>query len=179
MLLAYLARMTAFIRKLDGPLEIIQCREASMRQNLPMILIRVIVGLVFLLEGALKFLRPDELGVARFAAIGFPYPHQLAPLVGGIEIGGGVAILLNFYAGDAALALLVIILTALIATKFPILLGRPFGPFALAKVPHYGWLSFFHEARTDLCMVFGLLAVVIDSGVRVGRRRRWYQSNNL
>jgi uncharacterized membrane protein YphA (DoxX/SURF4 family) len=150
-----------------------------MRQNLPMILIRVVVGLVFLLEGALKFLRPEELGVGRFAAIGLPFPHLLAPLVGGIEIGGGVAILLNFYAGDAALALLAVIVTALITTKFPILLGRPLGSFALAKLTPYGWLSFFHEARTDLCMVFGLLAIVIDSGVRVGRRRPWYQSKNL
>lgn len=150
-----------------------------MRQNLPMILIRAIVGLVFLLEGALKFLRPEELGAGRFAAIGLPYPHQLATLVGGIEIGGGVAVLLNFYAGDAAIALLAVIVTALITTKFPILLDRPLGPFALVKAPHYGWLSFFHEARTDLCMVFGLLAVIIDSGVRVGRRRRWYQSKNF
>jgi uncharacterized membrane protein YphA (DoxX/SURF4 family) len=103
----------------------------------------------------------------------------LATLVGSIEIGGGVAVLLNFYAGDAALALLAVIVTALITTKFPILLGRPLGPFSLEKLNHYGWLSFFHQARTDLCMVFGLLAIVIDSGVRVGRRRRWYQSKNF
>ena len=54
-----------------------------------MILIRVIVGLVFLLEGVLKFVRPEALGAGRFAAIGLPFPHVLAPLVGGIEIGGG------------------------------------------------------------------------------------------
>jgi uncharacterized membrane protein YphA (DoxX/SURF4 family) len=150
-----------------------------MRQNLPMILIRMVVGLVFLLEGALKFLRPEELGSGRFTAIGLPFAHPLAHIVGGIEIGGGIAILLNFYAGDAALALLVVILTALITTKFPILLGRPLGPFPLEKLNHYGWLSFFHQARTDFCMVFGLLAILIDSGVRVGRRRRWYQSKNF
>jgi len=144
-----------------------------------MILIRMIVGLVFLLEGSLKFLRPDELGGERFALIGLPFPHQLAPLVGGIEIGCGAAVLLNFFAGDAALALLVIIITALIATKIPILLGRPFGPFPRAKLNDYGWLSFLHEARTDLCMVFGLIAVLIDSGVRMGRRRPWYQSKGL
>jgi uncharacterized membrane protein YphA (DoxX/SURF4 family) len=153
--------------------------EAAVRRNLPMILIRVMVGLVFLLEGVLKFLRPEELGVARFALIGLPYPHQLAPLVGVIEIGGGAAILANFYAGDAAIALLAVILTALVTTKFPILLGRPLGPFALAKLNSYGWLSFFHEARTDLCMLLGLLAVAIDSGVRVGRKRPWYQSKGL
>ena len=149
-----------------------------MRQNLPMILVRVIVGLVFLLEGVLKFVHPAEMGAGRFAVIGLPLPQVLAPLVGGVEIGGGAAILLNFYAGDAALALLVVILTALVTTKFPVLLGRPLGPFALPRLSSSGWLSFFHEARTDLCMVFGLVAVIIDSGIRIGRRRHWYQSGS-
>jgi uncharacterized membrane protein YphA (DoxX/SURF4 family) len=140
-----------------------------------MILIRVIVGLVFILEGSLKFLRPDELGPGRFAVIGLPFPHYLAPTVGVTEIVGGGAILLNFYAGDAALGLLGIMVIALITTKLPILLGRPFGPFQPPKLNHYGWLSFFHEARVDLCMVFGLLAVLADFGLRIFRKRRWYQ----
>ena len=150
-----------------------------MRQSLPMILIRMMVGLVFLLEGILKFVRPEDVGAGRFAAIGIPFPHQMAALAGGIEITGGAFILLNFYAGDAALALLGIILAALITTKFPVLLGRPFGPFALEKLPRYGWLSFLHQARTDLCMIFGLVAILIDSGLRMGRRRPWYQSKGL
>jgi uncharacterized membrane protein len=143
-----------------------------------MILIRVIVGLVFLLEGILKFVRPSDLGAERFAAIGLPFPAQLAPLVGSLEIGGGAAILLNFYAGDAALALLMVIIIALITTKFPIMLGRPLGPFTVEKLKDYGWLSFFHAARVEFCMFFALLAVLIDSGLRVGRRRRWYQSGH-
>lgn len=141
-----------------------------------MILIRVIVGLTFLIEGSLKFLRPEELGAGRFVAIGLPFAHPLSVLVGGVEIIGAAAILLNLYAGDAALALLAVIATALITTKIPILLGRPLGPFALAKVNHYGWLSFFHEARVDLSMLFGLAAIAIDSGLRLFRKRRWYQS---
>jgi putative oxidoreductase len=150
-----------------------------MHRALPMILIRVVVGLVFLTEGILKFVRPDELGWGRFAGIGLPYPHVLAPLAGGIEIAGGVAILLNFYAGDAAILLLVVIVTALVTTKLPILLGQPIGPLALVKLPHYGFLSFLHEARTDLCMIFGCVAVLIDSGQHIGRRRPWYQSKGL
>jgi len=142
-----------------------------------MILIRVIVGLVFLTEGILKFLHPGEMGVGLFAALGLPFPHLLAPVVGGIEIAGGAAILLNFFAGDAALLLLLVILAALITTKAPILLGYPLGPFPLVALAHYGWLSFLHEARVDLCMIFGSLAVLIDSGLRVGRRRHWYQSS--
>lgn len=150
-----------------------------MRQNLPMILIRLIVGLVFITEGVLKFVRPDELGAGRFALIGLPWPHQLAAAVGAIEIGAGLMVILNFFAGDAALVLLAIIVAALITTKLPILLGRPLGPFTLAHLPHYGLLSFLHEARTDLAMLAGSLAVVVDSGLRVGRRRRWYQSEGL
>lgn len=150
-----------------------------MRRDLPMMLIRVIVGLVFLVEGILKFAHPDELGAPHFAGIGLPYPHLLAPFVGGVEIAGGVAIMLDFFAGDAALVMLAVILVALITTKVPILLGRQFGPFALIKLPSYGWLSAFHEARVDLCMLFGSLAVLIDSGVRVGRKRHWYQSRGL
>jgi uncharacterized membrane protein YphA (DoxX/SURF4 family) len=136
------------------------------------------VGLVFLLEGVLKFVRPEDVGAGRFAEIGFPFPAQLAQLVGGLEIGGGAAILLNFYAGDAALALLLVIFTALVTTKFPIMLGRPLGPFSLEKLNIYGWLSFLHAARTDFCMVFGLLAIVIDSGLHLGRRRHWYQDRS-
>lgn len=53
-----------------------------MRRMFPMILIRVVVGLVFVTEGILKFVHPSELGAGRFAAIGLPFPHTLAPLVG-------------------------------------------------------------------------------------------------
>jgi uncharacterized membrane protein YphA (DoxX/SURF4 family) len=150
-----------------------------MRRNLPMILIRVVVGLVFFVEGILKFIRPDELGWGRFAAIGIPYPHMLAPLVGGFEIAGGLAIAGGIFAGDAALVLLVVMVTALVTTKVPILLGRTLGPFSLIKLAHYGVLSFLHEARVDLCMIFGLMAVAIDRGLRMGRRRPWYQSKGM
>jgi hypothetical protein len=85
---------------------------------------------------------------------------------------------LNFYAGDAALALLAIILTTLISIKIPILLGRPLGPFTLEKLNEYGWVSFFHEARTELCLFVALLAILIHSGIRMGRRRRWYQEGS-
>jgi uncharacterized membrane protein YphA (DoxX/SURF4 family) len=146
-----------------------------MRRKLPIVLVRLIVGLVFLVEGLLKFILPNELGEGRFALIGLPFPHVLAPLVGGIEILGGIAVILNLYAGDAALLLLCVIVTALVSTKVPILLGRPWGPFSLPKTAHYGLLAFLHEARTDLAMLFCTVAILIDSGLQFGRRRRWYQ----
>jgi uncharacterized membrane protein YphA (DoxX/SURF4 family) len=142
-----------------------------MRKNLPMILIRVIVGVVFLTEGILKFVYPGELGVGRFAHIGLPYPHMLAPLVGAVEIAAGGALILGFYSGDAALLLLIVILTAIVTTKVPILLGHPLGRLAPTKLEHYGLLSFIHEARTDLAMLFGLVAILLDSGVKVSLKR--------
>jgi putative oxidoreductase len=143
-----------------------------MRKKLPMILIRVIVGLVFLTEGILKFVHPGELGVGRFAHIGLPFPHVLAPFVGVIEIAAGAAVILNIYAGDAAVLLLAVIITALVTTKIPILMGRHLGPFAPSKLEHYGLLSFLHEARTDLAMLFGLVAILLDSGMKLGRKGR-------
>lgn len=141
-----------------------------------MMLIRIIVAVVFITEGALKFIYPGELGAGRFERIGIPFPHILGPFVGGVEIAAGAAVMANFYAGDAALALLAVIVTALVTTKIPILLGRPLGPFTLPKnVSHSGLLGFLHEARTDLSMLFGLVAIAIDSGVRGGRKTRWYQ----
>ena len=141
-----------------------------MRKSLPMILIRVIVGLVFLTEGILKLTRPGELGAGRFAHIGLPLPHVLAPFVAVVEIAAGGALILNLYAGDAALLLLVVILTALATTKIPILTGGHLGAFAAPKMDHYGILSFIHEARTDLAMLFGLVAILLDSGMRISLR---------
>ena len=146
-----------------------------MRRKLPIILIRVIVGLVFLTEGILKFMLPGELGAGRFAHIGLPFPHVLAPLVGSVEIVAGAAVMLGLFAGDAALLLLAVIVTALITTKVPILLGHQLGPFGPPKLNHYGLLSFIHEARTDLSMFFGTIAIILDSGLQFGRKRRWYQ----
>src|SRR5437870_6309344 len=58
------------------------------------ILVRLIVGGVFLSEGIQKFLFPDALGVGRFAKIGIPAPEVMAPFVGVCEIVCGV--LLSF-----------------------------------------------------------------------------------
>ncbi len=144
-----------------------------MPRNVPLLLIRVVVGIVFLTEGVLKFLWPSELGAGRFAHIGLPWPQVLAPVVGALEIAGEAAVLFNLYAGDAAIVLLCIILTAIVSTKLPILIGHAVGPFQLSKsAENHGILGFIHEARTDLAMLFSLVAILIDSGVRGGSRGR-------
>jgi putative oxidoreductase len=146
-----------------------------MRKSLPMILIRVMVGLVFLTEGILKFVLPGELGSGRFAHIGLPFPHFLAPFVAIVEILAGLAMMFGLYAGDAAMLLLIVILTAILTTKVPILLGHHFGRFEPSKLGQYGLLSFLHESRTDLCMLLGCLAVLFDSGSKMSQKKHLFQ----
>jgi putative oxidoreductase len=137
-----------------------------------MLLIRILAGLVFLTEGILKFVLPDELGAGRFQHIGLPYPHILAPVVGAVEIAAGGALILGAYAGEAAFLLLIIILTAILTTKIPILLGGHFWHFPVPKnVPHTGFLGFLHESRTDLAMLFCLVAILLDRPPRFGGKR--------
>lgn len=132
----------------------------------PMDLVRIVVGVVFLTEGVLKFLHPADLGAGRFARIGLPMPGLLGPFVGAVEILGGLALVFAVAPGWAALVLLGVITTALATTKVPILLGHPLGRFAPAKAPYGGVLGFLHEARTDLSMFFGTLALIWRHGFR-------------
>lgn len=112
------------------------------------LLIRLLVGAVFLSEGVQKFLFPGALGVGRFLKIGLPNPELLAPLVGGFEVICGCLVLLGLLTRLAALPLLTIITVAITTTKVPILVHR--GLWAAA-----------HEARTDLAMLLGSLFLLL------------------
>ncbi len=125
------------------------------------LLIRVVVGLVFLTEGVQKFLYPKELGIGRFAKIGIPMPEVMGPFVGGVEVVCGALLILGLLTRLAAIPLLIDICTAIVSTKIPILLGHGFWWFTLSKVPRYGLLSMIHEARTDIAMLAGLLFLLI------------------
>lgn len=56
------------------------------------ILIRLMIGLVFLSEGIQKFLYPDVRGVGRFIKIGLPEPEFLAYVVAVFEVTCGILI---------------------------------------------------------------------------------------
>ena len=131
------------------------------------LLIRILVGAVFLSEGTQKFLFPTELGVGRFARIGIPAPEIMGPFVGGVEIVAGSLLLLGLLIRPAAFVLLVNISVAIISTKVPILLGHGFWLFSLPKLPRYGFWSMAHEARTDLCMWLGCLFLILVGAGRL------------
>jgi uncharacterized membrane protein YphA (DoxX/SURF4 family) len=134
------------------------------------ILIRLMVGIVFLSEGIQKFLYPAELGVGRFAKIGIPSPDLMGPFVGAAEIVCGSLILLGLFVRLAASVMLIDISVALLSTKLPILLGSAVGPFSLPKLPRYGLWSSLHEARVDLCMWLGsLFLILVSAKTRTGQ----------
>ena len=128
------------------------------------ILIRVMVGTVFLSEGIQKFLYPDSLGAGRFAKIGIPSPEVMGPFVGIVEIICGGLILLGLGTRWAAVPLLIDISVAILSTKLPILLGHGFWGFQLPKLARYGFWSILHEARTDFSMLLGLIFLLIQGG---------------
>jgi putative oxidoreductase len=115
------------------------------------ILIRFLVGAVFLSEGAQKLLFPESLGVGRFMKIGIPDPAFMAPFVGVIEIVFGALVMAGLLTRLSAIPLLVVISVAILTTKLPMLARAGFWATA-------------HEARTDYCMFLGLLYLIISGG---------------
>jgi uncharacterized membrane protein YphA (DoxX/SURF4 family) len=112
------------------------------------LLIRLLVGAVFVSEGIQKFLFPADLGLGRFMKIGLPAPGILASFVGVVEIGGGLLLLLGLLTRLAAIALIIDMLVAIVTTKIPMLL-------------HDGVWKMAHEARTDWSMLLGALFLLL------------------
>jgi putative oxidoreductase len=133
----------------------------STRTAKALLLIRILVGWVFVSEGIQKFLFPAQLGVGRFEKIGIPSPHFMAPFVGAIEIVCGALLLAGLFTRLAAVPLLAVILVAIATTKIPM----------IAKS---GMWSMLHEARTDFSMLLGLLFLLITGAgsLAVDARRR-------
>ena len=140
------------------------------RNPAPLLLVRGVAGFVFLLEGILKFLAPDKLGVGRFVKIGIPSAEVLAPFVGVVEIACGLLIIFGLLTRLAALPLIIDMLVAITTTKVPILL-------------HTGFWDMAHEARLDFamlassCVLFSVGAGThsIDAWLRkrLGQKQSW------
>jgi putative oxidoreductase len=127
-----------------------RCFEATMRTNAPsaVVLVRLLVGTVFLSEGVQKFLFPVALGAGRFAKIGFPYPEWTATAVAFFEITCGLPVIAGLMTRLASIPLLIIISVAIATTKLPMLV-------------HQGFWAMAHEARTDWCMFLGAIFLIL------------------
>jgi len=112
------------------------------------VLVRGMVGWVFMSEGIQKFLFPAALGVGRFAKIGIPAPQFFGPFVGVVEIVCGASLIVGLLTRLVSIPLLIDIIVAIATTKIPMLSKSGF------------WAT-MHEARTDFCMLLGLIFLII------------------
>ena len=119
--------------------------------DMPLLICRLIVGLIFLSEGIQKYLLPDAVGTGRFEEIGFSDPSFWAYFTGCFEIICGILILIGLLTRLAAIPLLIIMIVAFISTKVPILMDK-------------GFWNFAREYRTDFAMTMLLIFLLIYGG---------------
>ncbi len=124
------------------------------------IFVRLVVGLIFLSEGIQKYMFLSLMGPGRFLQIGFSHPAFWSYWTGTFEIICGSLLLLGLFTRLASIPLLIVMITAFVSTKWPILVTKGFWPFA-------------HEYRTDFAMTVLLVYLMIygsgrwslDSGI--------------
>lgn len=112
------------------------------------IIIRFIVGAVFLSEGIQKFLFPEIRGAGRFEKIGLPSPEFLGSFVGFFEILCGVLLLIGLFSRLASIPLIIIMLVAFATTKSEVYLEK-------------GFWELLHGSRTDWAILLGSIFLLI------------------
>ncbi len=112
------------------------------------LLIRLILGYVFLVAGLQKFVFPDNMGPGRFIDMGFPIPEFTAYFVGFFETLGGLLILIGLASRLAAIPLAITMVVAIVTTKFP-----QFSD---------GFWAFAHSARLDISMLLVSIFVIYN-----------------
>ena len=112
------------------------------------ILVRLVVGLIFLTEGIQKFLFPELLGTGRFLKIGFSNPAFWAYFTGTFEIVCSILVLMGLFTRLASIPLFIIMMTAFVTTKWPILMDK--GIWVMA-----------HEYRTDFALTLLLIYLFV------------------
>ena len=121
------------------------------------VLIRLYVGLIFVGEGVLKFLRPDALGPGRFVKAGIPAGDVLRlPRRRVRDRRAALLILVGLLTRLATLPMIVDMIGALAITKVPLLWGdAPLYP------KEGGFWDFFHEGRLEMAMLCGSVFLLI------------------
>lgn len=112
------------------------------------ILIRFMVGAVFLSEGIQKFLFADSRGAGRFEKIGLPAPEFLGSFVGAFEIMCGIFVLVGFFIRLSSIPLIIIMLVAIATTKAEVLTND-------------GLWAMLHGSRTDWAMLLGSIFLIL------------------
>jgi uncharacterized membrane protein YphA (DoxX/SURF4 family) len=115
------------------------------------IFIRLIVGLIFMSEGLQKYLFLQVLGPGFFQEIGFRHAFFWAYFAGACEMLFGMMVLWGLLTRLASIPLLIIMITAFITTKIPILETK-------------GLWTFLHEYNTEFSLTVLLILLIIYGG---------------
>jgi putative oxidoreductase len=116
-----------------------------------MVFLRLIVGFIFISEGLQKYLFLQFHGPSLFQEIGFAHAFFWAYLTGAFEIICGIMILVGLLTRLASVPLLIIMITAFITTKLPLLYNR-------------GFWTFTHEYSIDFSLTILLILLLIYGG---------------
>ncbi|SMO38577.1 DoxX family protein [Solitalea koreensis] len=106
------------------------------------ILIRLMPGLIFLLEGIQKFLNPEMIAIDYVQRMGFDDPSLGVKILGGIEIICALLILIGFLTRIAIIPLFLIICTFLYVIKFP---------------DNQGMDLWIQKLKLDFCLIISLI----------------------
>src|SRR6266496_3734680 len=124
------------------------------------ILLRLMAGSVFLWEGLMKFVFPNQ-GVGRFTKLGFPAPHFMATADAWLEIIGGTLLILGLLTRPLALLFIIEMLVAMASTKIPLYLGT--SPLPLPPVPpQVGFWAVLHEVRSEYAQMLTVMFLLVN-----------------
>lgn len=135
------------------------------------LLLRLMAGGVFVSEGIMKFVFPN-LGMGRFAALGFPLPNATASFVAGLEIVGGALLIAGLVTRLVAILFVIEMVVAVLSTKVTLFLGT--SPLPLPPAPPVvGLWAVLHESRSDYAQLLTSLFLAIVGPGRWSLDARW------
>jgi putative oxidoreductase len=127
------------------------------------LIMRIMVGGVFLSEGILKFVYTNQ-GVGRFTKLGIPAPEFTATFVGSLEIVGGILLILGLFTRVIAIPFIIEMVVAILTTKIGLYLGTSPLPLPPA-LPKVGFWAVMHETRSDYAQILtSIFLLVVGPG---------------
>ncbi|TGK00570.1 DoxX family protein [Leptospira semungkisensis] len=124
-------------------------------ENRYTVFVRILAGGVFLWEGMIKFLYANQ-GVGRFTKLGFSQPDMVASFIGGLEILGGLMLILGILTRPLSIVFIGQMLVAMYMTKVPLYFGT--SPLPAPQVPPViGIWAVLHEIRSEYSQLLSCL----------------------
>src|SRR5499425_3047500 len=124
------------------------------------LLLRLMVGGVFLWEGILRFVYVNQ-GVGRFTKLGMPFPHFTADFVACLEIVGGLLLLSGLMTRLIAIPFIIEMIVAILSTKISLYLGTSPLPLPPAP-PQVGAWAVLHEVRSEYAQLLTVAFLLIN-----------------